>query len=161
MSKGGIVARPRIDPRIPIVGPIATVPVRVESVEDDINEAVTARMRERLGIGSEQPLPDDVKTLIGSAAATAAQRSIELAVTRDVEEISTDVARGSLLNRFDAKVDLARKGLDHIVASDDVHEIMKRRADMLAAKKEALEAAGFSSQEAMEILLADIAARGH
>lgn len=155
------MARPRIDPRTPIAGPIATVPVRVKSVEDDINEAVTARMRERLGIASEQPLPADVKTLIGTAATTAAQRSIELAVTRDVEEISTDVARGSLLSRFDAKVDLARKGLDHIVQSDDVHEIMKRRADMLAAKKEALEAAGFSSQEAMDILLADIAARGH
>jgi hypothetical protein len=32
---------------------------------------------------------------------------------------------------------------------------------MLAAKKKALEAAGFSSEEAMEIILADIGARGH
>jgi hypothetical protein len=38
---------------------------------------------------------------------------------------------------------------------------MRQRAQMLAEKKQALETAGFSSEEAMEILLADIAARGH
>jgi hypothetical protein len=143
------------------LGGITAPPVRVKVIEDEIKQTVESRMRERLGIPPRQSLPDEVESLVASAAATAAQRSIELGVVRDVEEISADVARGSLLNRFDAKVDLARKGLDHIVASDDVHEIMKRRADMLAAKKEALEAAGFSSQEAMDILLADIAARGH
>jgi hypothetical protein len=156
-----VPARTRGNTTLSTMGGIVAPPVRVKAIEDEIKQTVESRMRERLGVPPRQALPDEVVALVASAAATAAQRSIELGVTRDVEEISADVARGSLLNRFDAKVDLARKGLDHIVASDDVHEIMKRRADMLAAKKEALEAAGFSSQEAMDILLADIAARGH
>jgi hypothetical protein len=156
-----VPARTRGNTTLSTMGGILAPPVRVKAIEDEIKQTVESRMRERLGVPPRQALPDEVQALVASAAATAAQRSIELAVTRDVEEISADVARGSLLNRFDAKVDLARKGLDHIVASDDVHEIMKRRADMLAAKKEALETAGFSSQEAMDILLADIGARGH
>jgi hypothetical protein len=49
----------------------------------------------------------------------------------------------------------------HISESNDVKEIMRKRAEMLAEKKKALETAGFSSEEAMEIVLADIAARGH
>jgi hypothetical protein len=156
-----VPTRTRGNSTLSTIGGIAAPPVRVKAIEEEIKQTVESRMRERLGIPPRQSLPDEVETLVASAAATAAQRSIELGVSRDVEEIATDISRGSLLNRFDAKVDLARKGLDHIAASDDVHEIMKRRADMLAAKKEALEAAGFSSQEAMDILLADIAARGH
>jgi ribose 1,5-bisphosphokinase PhnN len=66
-----------------------------------------------------------------------------------------------VLGKFDSRVDLARKGLDHIAGSNDVKQIMTRRAEMLAEKKKALETAGFSAQEAMDILLADIAARGH
>ena len=99
--------------------------------------------------------------MIASAAASAAARAIELSVVSDAEEAVGDVTRGSLLSKFDARVDLARKGIDHIVGSSDVDRIMKQRAQMLAAKKKALVDAGFSSEEAMEILLADIAARGH
>jgi hypothetical protein len=117
-------------------------------------------MSERLNVDSTK-LPADLKNVIASASAAAAQRSIDLAVTADLDEAIGDVTRGSVLGKFDARVDLARKGLDHIAGSNDVKQIMRQRAQMLAEKKKALEAAGFSSEEAMEIILADIAARGH
>jgi hypothetical protein len=132
----------------------------VKAIEGDIQKVVTTRMSQRLGVAPGS-LPSELKALIATTSAAAAQRAVELAVTRDLEEAVGDVTRGSVLGRFDARVDLARKGLDHISASNDVKEIMKKRATMLAEKKKALETAGFSSQEAMDILLADIAARGH
>ena len=105
-------------------------------------------------------MPAAVEALVSAAAATAAQNALDLSLTRDVDEASSDVARGGVLDRFDVKVDVAGQALDHIAGSGDVQKILKRRAEMLAAKKKALETAGFSAQEAMDILLADIAARG-
>jgi hypothetical protein len=156
------MARPRTDRIPPITGdrPIVPTTLRVQSLERDIERVVTRRMGERLGVEG-RALPAELKNVIASASAAAAQRSIELAVTSDLNDAVGDVTRGSVLGKFDARVDLARKGIDHIVGSNDVKQIMTRRAQMLAEKKKALEAAGFSSEEAMEILLADIAARGH
>jgi hypothetical protein len=117
-------------------------------------------MRQRLGIAEGKPLPTAVEAAVATAATTAARSAFDLSVSRDIAEASTDVTRGGLLDRFDTKVDLAGSALDHIVASDNVQKILTRRAEMLAQKKKALETAGFSAQEAMDILLADIAARG-
>ncbi len=163
------MARPRTTPRRrpngaqPLINtdrPIVPATLRVQAIEGDIQKVVSKRMGERLGVAPGS-IPTELKSVIGAASAAAAQRAVELAVTKDIDEAVGDVTRGSVLGRFDARVDLARAGLDHISASNDVKQIMKKRADMLAEKKKALETAGFTSQEAMEILLADIAARGH
>ena len=156
------MARPRTEPVSPIIGDRVTVPstLRVKAIESDIQKVVAKRMGERLGVAPGS-LPNELKSLIAAASAAAAQRSVELAVTKDLEDAVGDVSRGPVLGRFDARVDLARQGLDHIAASNDVKQILKKRAEMLAEKKKALETAGFSTQEAMDILLADIAARSH
>ena len=152
--------RPETVPTITRDRPIVPSTLRVQALESDIQKVVAKRMGERLGLAAGS-LPNELKSVISTASAAAAQRAVELAVTRDIDEAVGDVTRGSVLNRFDARVDLARKGLDHISASNDVKQIMTRRAEMLAEKKRALETAGFSSEEAMDIILADIAARGH
>lgn len=147
--------------RITLPGRTVTAPtLRVEKLETDIDKSVTKVMKERLGLKSNQKLPADVQATIKAAAATASQASLENAIVREASEVATGTARGSVLDRFDLKVDVARAGLDHIAGSNDVKKILARRAEMLATKKQTLEAAGFSSDEAMEILLADIAARG-
>jgi hypothetical protein len=156
------MARPRTNPITPIPRDRRLVPstLRVQSIEREIEKVVTKRMGERLGVDARR-LPADLKNVIASAAAAAAQQSVELSVTKDVDEAIGDITRGAVLDKFDSRVDLARKGLDHIAGSSDVQKIMTRRAQMLAEKKKALVAAGFSDEESMDILLADIAARGH
>jgi hypothetical protein len=156
------VTRPRPDGGPAIAGerPVIPANLRVQAIEGEIAEIVSQRMGERLGVAPDA-LPNQLKSAISTASTAAAHRAVELAVTKDIDQVIGDVTRGSVLGRFDARVDLARQGLDHIAASDDVQQIMKKRAEMLAAKKQALETAGFSSQEAMDIILADIAARGH
>ncbi len=147
--------------RITLPGRTVTAPsMRVEKLEADIDKSITKVMKQRLGLKSNQRLPADVQATIKAAAASASQASIENAIVREASEIATDTARGSVLDRFDVKVDMARVGLDHIAGSNDVKKILARRSEMLATKKQTLEKAGFTSEEAMEILLADIAARG-
>ena len=157
------MARPRVPTPTPTTRdrPVPTRAVGVKAVEEDIKQTVLKRMKERLAVTDGGTIPAELQTAIAGAAATAAQRSIELSVTRDIDEAVSNVTRGSLIGRFDSRVGAARAGLDHIAASDDVQQIMKKRAEMLAAKKKALEAAGFTTEQAMEIVLADIAARGH
>ena len=158
------MARPRTRPDLvaPILGdrPIIPATLRVEAIEEDINDVVSKGLGQRLNV-APGALPQELKDVIASTSAAAAQRAVELAVTQDVNEAVGGVTRGSVLNRFDARVDRAKQGLVHISESNDVKEIMRKRAEMLAEKKKALETAGFSSDEAMEIVLADIAARGH
>jgi hypothetical protein len=155
-------ARPRPDRVLPITGerPIVPSTLRVQAIENDIKNVVSKGMGDRLKV-VPGALPADLKDVIATASAAAAQRAVELSVTQDINEAVGDLTRGSVLGRFDARVDLAKQGLVHIAESNDVKEIMRKRAEMLAEKKKALETAGFSPEEAMEILLADIAARGH
>jgi hypothetical protein len=147
--------------RVTLPGRTVTAPsLRVEKLETDIDKSITKVMKQRLGLKTNQKLPADVQATIKAAAASASQASIENAIVREASEIATGAARGSVLDRFDLKVDVARAGLDHIAGSNDVKKILARRAEMLATKKQTLEKAGFTTEEAMQILLADIAARG-
>lgn len=130
---------------------------RVKKVESDITKKVTAQLRSQLGLRANQKLPDDLSALVETASVTAGQAAVENAVLRGVQEAAAEMGRGSLLDRFDAKVGVARASLDHIKGSTDVERILKRRAEMLAMKKTSLVGAGFTDDESMRIILADIA----
>jgi hypothetical protein len=79
----------------------------------------------------------------------------------EAESAAKDFATGDVLSRFTDKAKLAEQGMVHISSSNEVAQILKKRAELLAAKKKALETAGFTASEAMSIVLADIAARSH
>ena len=130
---------------------------RVKKVESEITKKVTAQLRDQLGLRANQKLPADLAALVGTASVAAGQAAVENAVLRGVEEAASEMSRGSILDRFDAKVGVARASLDHIKGSTDVERILKRRAEMLALKKASLVGAGFTDDESMRIILADIA----
>jgi hypothetical protein len=101
-------------------------------------------MRRRLSLAERERLPDAVKKLIDAAARDVAEAAVEIAVLREVEEAARSAARAP------------RMGSDKVTAQSDLP--LLERAENLAAKKKALEAAGFSTDEAMRILIAEIAA---
>jgi hypothetical protein len=141
------------------VGPLTARAVTIKSVEDTIRKDVESTVKKQLALSGA--LPVDVKEVIDSAARAAAATSIELAVTRATEEAATDIGRMTLLDRFDDKIKVAAGSLTHISQSGDVDQILERRSELLAKKRAALVAAGFSDDQAMQVLLADIAARAH
>jgi hypothetical protein len=138
------------NPIIP-VPPAWTKTVKVE---------VEKKVRDRLGIPAAQPLPPNLVALVNSKVDAATQARLDVAVGQDVDGAIREASRGVMFAKFTDKVGAARAGIDFIAQSNDVTEILKRRAEMLWAKRKALETAGFAGAEAMQIILGDIAARG-
>jgi hypothetical protein len=134
---------------------------RGSSVENDIRKSVEKSMKETLGLTGNQRLPADVAALVSSASVTAASKAVELQVATQAELAAKDIARGNVLTRFTDKAKLAEQGMIHISQSSEVDQILKKRAQLLASKRDSLVAAGFSADEAMTIILADIQARSH
>ncbi|MEA2024518.1 MAG: hypothetical protein U9N79_09550 [Actinomycetota bacterium] len=131
------------------------------TVEKDIKRSVEKAMKQRLGLKGNQRLPADVAALVASASAAASSKALEIEVLQGAENAAREFTTGDVIGRFDAKAKLADQSLQVISKSSNVKNILKKRAEMLASKKSALETAGFSPEEAMQVLLADIAARGH
>ena len=147
-------------PRTPInLPPITTRPVTVAPVEKAIRRDVEAAVSRQLGL--KGALPADLKEIVQAASQAAASTSAELTVARAAEEAARDIGRRDVSVRFDEKIKVAADSLTHISESDRVDEVLKRRSQLLAKKRDSLVAAGFATEEAMQIVLADIAARAH
>lgn len=147
-------------PRSPLsMSPITPRMINVQPVENAIRRDVESTVKKQLGLSGA--LPADVKEIVQTAAQAAASTSVELAVARAAEEAARDVGRRNVTSRFDEKIKVAADSLTHISQSNEVDEVLKRRSELLAKKRASLVAVGFSNEESMEILLADIAARAH
>jgi hypothetical protein len=147
-------------PRTPInLPPITPRPVNVQPVENAIRRDVESSVKKQLRISGA--LPADVREIVQTAAQAAASTSVELAVARAAEEAARDVGRRNVTARFDEKIKVAADSLTHISQSNEVDEVLKRRSELLAKKRASLVAVGFSNEESMQIVLADIAARAH
>lgn len=146
-------------PPKPIVPPRPRI--RVDSVAATIEKSATSKMRRRLGLGPTDPIPKEVLTLIREQATAVAGTAVELGASRDAQAAAREFGRAVTVEDFQEKLSAARNGIQVIGKSQDVDTILRERATMLWKKKTALEAAGFSTAEAMQIVLADIAARGN
>jgi hypothetical protein len=147
---------PRASVELPAITPRAVV---VRPVENAIKRDVESAVRKQLKISGT--LPADVKDIVATASEAAASRSVELAVARAAEEAARDVGRANIKTRFDDKIAIAADSLKHISQSNEVDEVLQRRSELLAKKRASLVGVGFSEEQAMQILLADIAARAH
>jgi hypothetical protein len=124
-----------------------------------IREGVTRSVRKRLGLGANAPLPASLTAVIDQTVRDASRKAIELGVTKDAEQAAGDASRRVVLDGFVDKVSAAREGIEIIQRSEDVQLILRKRAELLWAKKRALETAGFSAEDAMRILLAELGPR--
>jgi hypothetical protein len=120
-------------------------------------------MRRRLGLAERARLPDGIKHMIEAAARETVETALAVAVGREVQATAKRMVRDSRSRSNDGSapsdLPLLDEGLS--LRSVDVSRPLLERAKRLAAEKLALEAAGFSGEEAMRILVAEIAARGY
>lgn len=149
-----ITDRGRVD-----LSPVITRRVQVDAVEDTIREDMVSSVKARLGLRGD--LPAEVNEVVKTAASAAAASAVELTVADAAQQAARDVGRASITTRFDDKIKVAADSLTHISQSDQVEEVLRKRSELLAKKRDSLVAAGFSNEEAMQIVLADIAARAH
>jgi hypothetical protein len=132
--------------------PRDTTPALTQKIRDEI----TRSLRKRLGLSDGAAIPPQLLPIIDKAAATTAATTVELGVQADAEAAAKDIARPVLFDGFVDKMSAARQGLDLIGTSEDVSAILRRRAELLWAKKQALEAAGFDTASAMQVILAEL-----
>jgi hypothetical protein len=115
-------------------------------LESQIRDEVIVRVKRRLGLAERDRVPVEVQALVDSAAREVAESSIALAVMREVAGAAERLARRS-----------AHEAGPEAAAVADFSDLpLLREAEYLAAKKKALQAAGFSSDDAMRILVAEV-----
>jgi hypothetical protein len=94
-------------------------------------------MRRRLGLEESDKVPADVQGLVDSAVREVAESAMATGVMRELENAT---------RRADTRAD----------TSPDIEILVE--AEYLAVKKKALQAAGFSNDEAMQLLVAEVTA---
>ena len=128
-----------------------------------ITREATIQMRRRLGLAERARLPDGIKPLIDAAAREIVESALEVAVAREVTGTAERMARASRRGSNDdstpSDLSLLEAGLN--LRPSEFSRPVLERAKALAANKNALEAAGFSREEAMQILVAEVAAGRH
>jgi len=128
-------------------GPRAAISARATPLENRIKQEVKVGLKQRLGLGDGDRLPAGVQGLVDSAAHEVAESSLEISVLREVEAVARRMGR----------IGDGRDGTEAFASHSDLGLLAE--AEYLAAKKKALQAAGFSSDEAMRILVAEVSAR--
>jgi hypothetical protein len=151
-------------PRVPITTrPGVPIPITLTAAPAGLTGVVRAatekRARARLGLQPAEPLPAEVADAIKKASEFAATNALKTSIEKDAQSALEGVEQAAAFDRFLQRAATAKTGITTIAGSQDVKEILKKRAEMLSSKVQALEAAGFSRDEAMRVLLADIAAR--
>jgi hypothetical protein len=128
-----------------------------------ITREATTQMRRQLGLAERARLPDGIKHLIDAAARDIVESALEAAVAREVtgtaERMARSARRGSNSVSPPSDLSLLEAGLS--LRPSDFSRPLLEKAKALAANKNALEAAGFSREEAMQIVVAEIAAGLH
>jgi hypothetical protein len=142
--------------------PSQAAPAAAGPLVQSITREAAMQMRKRLGLAKRARLPDGIKHLIEAAARETVESALEAAVAREVTATAKRMAHDSRSRSNDVSapsdLPLLDEGLS--LRSVDVSRPLLEKARGLAAEKNALEAAGFSSEEAMRILVAEIAAGG-
>jgi hypothetical protein len=123
-------------------------PSSATPLENQIKDEVTEAMKQRLNLAGSESVPAPIQEIVDSAAREIAESSIANAVIQEVESVTRRLGRNPKH---------VRNGAQAVATSDPP---LLREAEYLAAKKKALQATGFSSEEAMRILVAEVAGGG-
>jgi hypothetical protein len=105
---------------------------------------LTAGVKRRLGLPEDEGVPPDVQRLVDSVATEVVENSVAAALVREIPRLTISFNGSS--------------GTDGARTSRDLN-VALQEAERLAAKKKALRVAGFSNDEAMRILVAEVTGR--
>jgi hypothetical protein len=121
----------------------AASPTTAAPLERRIKQDLTVGVKRRLGLSENEAVPAHIQGLVDSAAHEVAENSVATAVVREVTKLRPSFSGSA--------------GVDPARASSDL--ALLQEAEHLAAKKKALRVAGFSNDEAMRLLVAEITGR--
>ena len=124
------------------LGAAAATEAQLAPLETRVRRDLTAGVKRRLGLRATEDVPAEVQGLVDSAAREIVGNSVATALVREVTELRPSRLSGN-------------SGPDAVGTLPEVAVL--REAERLAAKKKALRIAGFSNEEAMRLLVAEVA----
>jgi hypothetical protein len=109
----------------------------------------------------EGDLPNSVKTAIKTATQNALNARSKAVIQQDVDSVVKDKVLGGVkpLDLLDARMQAAKQGIAHISADAKVDAVLTDTAKLLWKKYNALKNAGFTEDQAFNLLLGEVQGR--
>lgn len=106
-------------------------------------------------------LPADVKTAIKTATTSALNVRAQAVIQRDVDAAVNDTILADVkpIDILDYCIKVAQDGISHIATDDKVAAVFDHTAKLLWKKFQALTTAGFSTDQAFDLILAEVQGR--
>jgi hypothetical protein len=129
-------------------------------LEKKISLGIENKLRTKLGIRRPQPLPPRLKTVVNSAAKDTYMAATQRYVRKEALSLAKQFYREpSVESALKGRLSSALKGVKLVSESADLQKMIDENAKMLFAKKQALENAGFSADQAFQLILTEVSAK--
>jgi hypothetical protein len=131
------------------------------AIEKKLAATVELNLQKRMGLREGEPVGADVKALVMEEVKKHSDALLRSRIPAEVRSNLAALGHARTQERLRSNLGMAKDSITALAAANEVAEILKKRAELLAKKKAALETAGFSADQAMQIVLADIASKAH
>lgn len=154
------VKTPSFATSAPLIGRLAVPPE--PKIEKNILDEITKEIRAQLGYPAAGPLPNGVAKIIGDAAKDSIKKISATNLHRTAHRIASDKLLGNVnLNAaIGGKIKVGLTGIQSVTANADYMKMLDENAKMMKAKFDAFKKAGFTDQQAFDLLEAEIYAKG-
>ena len=139
--------------------PVETISAVTPDLFNKASAQAEKSLRLRLGIPENQPIPAQIKQISDSEIKAALATNLAETVRMDAGASVKGTLKGQTFGLFDERIKTAVVSAEHIRGSGDVANILKQKAELMFAKKKAYTDAGFTSEEAMDLILAETRAK--
>ena len=129
-------------------------------LEAKISSDIEKKLKAKLGIPDAKPLPAAFKTVIDKVSKEVDISATERFVKKEALQVGKQYYREmSIKDAMSVRLSSALQGIQLVSQSADLQKMIDENAKMLFAKKTALETAGFSKDEAFQLILAEVSAK--
>ena len=132
----------------------------INGLEKTISNNIEKKLKEKLHIPPNQPLPQSVNTILDKAAKDTSIVATERYINKEAVNIGKTFYRDSTIkDALNQRLSAALKGVELLSESVDLQNMIKENAKLLFIKKTALEEAGFTPDQAFQLILTEVSAK--
>jgi hypothetical protein len=130
------------------------------SLNKEISKNVVTTLKKKLGLPESKSLPTEYEEIVQAAIKEVEHSATSRFVRQQAISAAKQFYRDSEPKAaIETRLSAALDGVTLVGRSDELKQMIKENANMLFAKKKALEDAGFSSEQAFQLILAEVSAK--
>jgi hypothetical protein len=127
----------------------------------DVADTVSGKVSESLGVARED-MDEAMKAQIQATVQSTLEKRFATEVVSATESKVGQTAIGGvdIASAISSKVALGKRAMEAMLATDELGQILKKNAELLKRKYDALVDAGFTVEQAFRLLEAEIYSKG-